>query len=203
MKRGNYIAFDGCEGCGKTTQISLLEKYFLEKNIPYKLVREPGHTELGRTIRGLLLDFKEDIDPLTEMFLFEANRSDLFHRELIPALRNGQTVISDRSGYSTIAYQGFGGERDLELIKAMNRIATRGVRPDLTLILDILPEVGLNRKGKHDRFEEKDPEYHRRVREGYLWVAKNNPECVVVPYLEGVDKMQTILREIVGKKLDL
>ena len=202
-KRGKYIVFEGGEGCGKTTQSFSLKKYLLEKGINCKKVHEPGYTPLATEIREKLLNYKEEIDPLTEIFLFEAGRADLFQKEIIPSLNKGQTIISDRSGYSTLAYQGYGGERDLNLIKKLNHIATRGIKPDLTFIIDINPERGLKKEVSSNRFAEKGLEYHQRVRQGFLDIAKENDDCVVVPYIEGIEKMQSIIRDIMQKRLNL
>jgi dTMP kinase len=203
MTKGNYIVFEGGEGCGKSTQSFYLNKYLFEKGIPCKRVHEPGYTPLASEIREKLLNFKDEIDPLTELFLFEAGRSDLFKKEIIPSLEQEKTIVSDRSGYSTIAYQGYGGKMDLDWIKKLNRLATRGIKPDLTFIIDIDPKRGLMKEISSNRFAQKGLEYHQRVREGFLEIAKENSDCVIIPYIEGIEKMQGIIRDITKKRLNL
>lgn len=203
MTKGNYIVFEGGEGCGKSTQSFYLNKYLFEKGIPCKMIHEPGYTSLASDIREKLLNYKDEIDPLTEMFLFEAGRSDLFKKEIIPSLEQGKTIVSDRSGYSTLAYQGYGGEIDLEWIKKLNRLATRGIKPNLTFIIDIDPKRGLMKEVYSNRFAQKGLEYHQRVREGFIDIAKENSDCVIVPYIEGIEKMQGIIRDITQKRLGL
>lgn len=202
-KRGHYVVFEGCEGCGKTTQISLLEKYLLEKGIDCKSVNEPGGTPLGRKIRIILLDYRRKLSPLTQLLLFEVARLSLHNQEIIPSLKKGQTIISDRSKYSSLAYQGYGGNMNLTLIKTLNYIATRGTKPDLTYILDIDSSVGLKREKVFTSFSNEDLEYHQRVRQGFLEIAKENSDCVIIPYVDGVEKMQDRIRAVVDKRLNL
>jgi len=204
MKRkGFYIVFEGGEGCGKTTQSQLFQNYLITKGIDSKRVYEPGYTLLAKDMRRMLLQYKLDIDPLTEIFLFEAGRADLFNKEIIPSLKKGQTIISDRSAYSTLAYQGYGGGKDIDLIKKLNYAATRGIKPDLAFIVDINPKEGLKKETSSDRFAKKGLEYHQRVRLGFLEIAKENKNCAVIPYTEGIEKMQERIRDIAQKRLGL
>jgi len=149
-------------------------------DIPALLTHEPGGTPLGRGIRRWLKEDrandKVDVDPLTELLLFNASRAQLLSEVIRPALKSGTVVICDRFFHSTIAYQGYGRGLDLDLIEAANNIATQGLRPDLIVLLDIPVEPGLSRKKLKDRFEREELAFHQRVRQGYLEMAKKDPQ---------------------------
>ncbi len=203
-KRGKYIVFEGCEGCGKTTQISLFSEHLKRRGIDYQSVAEPGGTDLGREIRTQLLNYERyAASAITKILLFSAARSDLFEKKIIPGLEEGQVIVSDRSYYSTIAYQGAGEGFDIKWIMEMNRTATRGIRPDLTFILDIDPRIGLKKETVSTSFSKEELEYHLRVRQGFLEIVRENPECVVVPYVDGIERMQKSIRKIAHKRLGL
>ncbi len=170
-----FITFEGGEGSGKSTQAKALYKRLLSLNIPTLLTHEPGGTPLGNSLRRWLKD-KEEIDPRTELLLFNASRVHLVSHVIRPALEKGTTVICDRFAESTIAYQGYGRGLDLNLIEAVNNTATQGLRPDLIVFLDIPVDHGLARKGRRDRFEREEIAFHQRVRNGYLEMARREPE---------------------------
>jgi len=200
MKRGKYIIIEGGEGCGKTTQAEMLYNYLVEKNISCYLGREPGGVKAAEEMRTILKDKENDISPIGELFGFEFARAEFFDKVVIPRLNSGFSVITDRSGYSTEAYQGYAGGVDLEQIRLMNKIATKGIEPDLAVIIDIDSKKGLEKEVVKDRFSAKGPEYHKRVREGFLEVAKSNPHCVKIDYIEnGKDEMQNQIRGYVDK----
>ncbi len=170
-----FITFEGGEGSGKSTQARALYKRLLSLNIPTLLTHEPGGTPLGNNLRRWLKD-KEEIDPSTELLLFNASRAHLVSQVIRPALEKGTAVICDRFAESTIAYQGYGRGFDLNLIEAINNTATQGLKPDLIVFLDIHVDHGLARKGRRDRFEREEIAFHQRVRSGYLEMARREPE---------------------------
>jgi dTMP kinase len=167
---GPFIAFEGGEGCGKSTQSRLLLKKFEQRNIPAVLTHEPGGTVLGNELRKALKRKRgSSISPQAELFLVAASRAQLVAEVIRPALDEGKVVICDRFTYSTLVYQGYGRGLELSFVETVNNIATRNLKPDLTILLDISPEQGLARKQSlRDRFELEDLSFHRRVREGYL-----------------------------------
>jgi len=170
-----FITFEGGEGCGKSTQAKALHRHLLSLGIPAVLTHEPGGTPLGNSLRRCLKGDR-DIEPQTELLLFNASRAHLVFQVIRPALENGSIVICDRFAESTIAYQGYGRGLDFNLIENVNNIAIQGLRPDLIVLLDIPVEQGLARKRPSDRFEKEDLAFHQRVRRGYLEMAKKEPE---------------------------
>ncbi len=174
-----FIVFEGGEGSGKSTQAGALYKRLVKLAIPATLTREPGGTPLGnRLARWLKRTQDEDISPLTELLLFNASRRQLVEGVIEPGMKEGETVICDRYTDSTTAYQGYGRGLDLNMVRTINDAATRGLKPDLVVLLDIPAEKGLARKEarKHDRFEQEDIAFHQRVREGYLELAASAPQ---------------------------
>ena len=178
-----FITFEGGEGCGKSLQSRALYRKLAQLAIPAILIHEPGGTPLGERVRYLLN--KPAICRfllLTELMLFNASRSQLVKDVIQPALKEGKIVICDRFTDSTIAYQSYGRGLDLATVKEINRIASQGLKPDLTFLLDVPPEIGLSRKraGANDRFEQEAVAFHRRVREGFLKLASEEPQRWVV-----------------------
>lgn len=177
-QRGIFITFEGVEGSGKTTQAQRLATA-LGSNV--LLTREPGGTPIAERIRDLFLT-SEGITPMTELLLIAAARTQHVEEQIRPALQAKRTVICDRFIDATVAYQGYRGGIDLALIHQLNRTATGGLTPDITFILDLPPEVGLSRQqqgGAHrDRLDRESLELHRKVREGYLSVARANSHRV-------------------------
>lgn len=175
-----FITFEGGEGSGKSTQTRALHQRLSSMGIPALLTHEPGGIPLGHEIRRWLkgdrANDKVDVDSLTELLLFNASRAQLLSEVIHPALKSGTAVICDRFCHSTIAYQGYGRGLALDLIEAANNIATQGLRPDLVVLLDIPVEQGLSRKKLKDRFEREELAFHQRVRQGYLEIAKKDPQ---------------------------
>jgi len=169
-----FITFEGGEGCGKSTQVRALYRRLLKMGIPALLTHEPGGTPLGNDLRRWLKG-EGEIDPLTELLLFNASRAHLVSHVIRPALDGGSIVICDRFFHSTIAYQGYGRGLDPGLIETLNNIATQGLKPDLIVFLNIAAEQGLKRKKLRDRFEREEIAFHQRVRQGYLEMAKKDP----------------------------
>ncbi len=176
-----FITFEGGEGCGKSTQAKALYQKLQQKNLPAVLIHEPGGTTLGEEIRKTLKWKTAIIHPKTELLLFAASRSQLVAEIIQPALKEGKIVICDRFSHSTIAYQGYGRKLDMATVKMINNLATHGVKPDIVIFLDLLPEEGLARRGKLlDRFELQELSFHRQVRQGYLKMAAKEPDCWLV-----------------------
>jgi dTMP kinase len=196
-----FITFEGGEGSGKSTQARTLHRRLSSMGIPALLTHEPGGTPLGREIRRWLKG-KEESNPQTELLLFNASRAQLVAEVIRPALKSGTVVICDRFYHSTIAYQGYGRGLPLDLIEAANNIATQGLEPDLTILLDIDVAQGLARKKMRDRFEREELAFHQRVRQGYLEMAKKDPPRWLV--LDGSlpkKEIERLIEERVGQVL--
>ena len=164
--RGVLVVFEGAEGVGKTTQLRRLAQALERQGVTYQVLREPGCTPPGEEIRRILLDHPHDLAPATEALLFMASRAELVSRTLRPALAAGQVVLVDRFFLSTYAYQVAGRGLDEELVRSANRLATGGIVPDLTLLLDLPAGEGLERaaqRGAHDRIERAGDAFHARV----------------------------------------
>ena len=173
-----FITFEGGEGSGKSVQAKALYRKLSRHAIPAVLTHEPGVTPLGKKItRWLKWGGNIAISPLAELMLFNASRAQLVAEVIKPELENGKVVICDRYADSTTAYQSYGRGLDLAMVRAVNQAATKGLSPDLTVMLDITIETGLARKSdqKQDRFEQEDIAFHHRVREGYLKLAAAEP----------------------------
>jgi dTMP kinase len=175
-----FVTFEGCEGCGKSTQARLLRRRLAARSLAVEFVHEPGGTRLGDRVRYLLKWAKDvPISPSAELLLFNASRANLVDLVIRPALAQHKVVICDRFVDSTFAYQGYGRGIDLGLVRASCAMATQGLKPDLTVLLDIPVEEGLKRKAAQtglDRFEQTDTPFHRRVRAGFLELAAQEPE---------------------------
>lgn len=173
-----FITFEGCEGCGKSYQSRELHKRLLAANIPAVLTHEPGGTVLGENITKWIKWHKElALSATGELLLFSASRNQLCNDVIAPALSEGNVVVCDRFYDSTIAYQGYGRGLDLNTIKPLNKLATGGLKPTLTILLDIPADCGLARKSKtrQDRFEAEKVIFHEQVRQGYLQLARSEP----------------------------
>jgi dTMP kinase len=190
-----FIVFEGGDGSGKSTQARSLSQRLRRRSIPVLLTREPGGTPAGESIRRLLKG-QLNFQPMSELLLFEAARSQLVESVIRPGLDSGTTVICDRYTASTVAYQGYGRGLDLTLIRQLNQTATGGLIPDLTVLLDLSPQVGLSRRGAagSDPFESAPQEFQRKVREGYLAQAGEDPERWLV--LDGSRPQRELGREI-------
>lgn len=181
---GKLIVFEGVEGCGKTTQIQQTSEWLQRLGIFTLVTREPGGTDLGLHLRHLLLETgKDPIADRTELLLYAADRAQHVEQTLKPSLAQGAVILCDRYTDSTIAYQGWGRQMSLEMIEHLNNIATDGLQSDLTILLDIDPEISLKRiltKRKLDRMEQIDLNFHHRVRNGYLSLAKKYSQRIVL-----------------------
>jgi dTMP kinase len=186
------ITFEGGDGSGKTTQMKRLEGYLTSKGKTCLLTHEPGGTELGKWIRKVIVEGgRGEVANEMELFLYLADRAQHIHEVIRPAMEKGKIVLCDRFTDSTLAYQGYGRGFNLELLQRMNQLASGGLQPDLTLLLDCAPETALSRArrrteeqspgvGRGDRFESQNLDFHERVRGGFLDIARAEPNRVVV-----------------------
>jgi dTMP kinase len=200
--RGKFITFEGSEGCGKSTQSRLLYEYLKSKGKRVIYLREPGATKISEKIRDILLDAKNQlIVPETEMLLYMAARAQIVAELIEPALKEGAVVICDRFLDSTLAYQGYGLGMDIDLIKRVGSFTTQGIKPDLTLFLDLAVKHGLkHRQMSLDRIEMRSVNYHLRVRRGYLKLASQEPKRIKVVKVEkNKYETQSKIRELVEK----
>jgi dTMP kinase len=184
---GTFITFEGIDGSGKSTQLRLLANYLKEAGCEVVLTREPGGTPVGIRLRGALLDAHEEVDPLTELLVFAADRAQHVRRVLRPAIKAGQVIISDRYADATVAYQGAGRGFSPQLIDEIVQLATEGLKPDLTVLFDLSVEESIARtsrraNGKHkgDRLDAEASDFHVRVRNAYLDLARAEPERVKI-----------------------
>jgi len=200
-----FITFEGGEGSGKSVQAKTLYRRLSKLAIPVLLTHEPGGTALGNKLgRWLKWTDDRDISPLTELLLFNASRAQLVSEVIRPNLENGITVICDRYTDSTIVYQGYGRGLDLETVKSINHMATRGLKPSLTVLLNVPVTVGLARKRdeRHDRFEQEETIFHQRVREGYLKLAADDPKrWLIIDATQSKKKITQIIWQRVSKLL--
>ncbi len=208
-KYGRLITIEGAEGCGKSTHARLLYNYLKRHGYKCILTREPGGTPLNEKIRNILLDpSNRGMNPICEMLLFEASRSVLVEKVILPALSEGYLVICDRYSDSTLVYQGYAGNQDLKTLRLIDRYATRGVRPDLTIVLDIPVKAGLKRARngatrrkkvfKWDRMERKSLSFHKAVRRGYLALAtREKGRIKVIRSQADIGEAQRMIRQTV------
>ncbi len=185
-RRGLFITLEGPEGSGKSSQARALVRMLQRNGRRVTFLRDPGSTALGRALRRALLHTSAELSPLAEALLFIGGRVALVEERVAPALARGRVVVCDRFHDSTVAYQGFGGRLDAAWLDRIGRRAIGGLMPDLTVLLDVPVERGFARlRRRHDRMERKTRQFHRRVRSGYLTLAKREPKRFVV-----IDAMQ-------------
>jgi len=203
---GTFITFEGIDGSGKSTQLRLLGNFLRAHGCDALLTREPGGTTLGLRLRAALLDAMEEVDPLTELLVFAADRAQHVRRMLRPALEAGRVVISDRYADATVAYQGAGRGFTPELISQIVQLATEGLKPDLTLLFDVSIEESTNRTTRRsnnktltrDRLDIEHADFHTRVRDAYLQIALAEPERVKLIDTSGpVERTQGRVKEII------
>ena len=205
---GTFITFEGIDGSGKSTQLRLLGNFLKANGCDALLTREPGGTQLGLRLRAALLDAAEEVDPLTELLVFAADRAQHVRRLVRPALDEGRLVISDRYADATVAYQGAGRGFSPELISPIVQLATEGLKPDLTLLFDLPIEESTTRTARRstskttassrDRLDIENTDFHARVRDAYLQIALAEPERVKLIDTSGpVDHTQERVKEII------
>jgi dTMP kinase len=210
--KGTFVTFEGIEGSGKSTQIALLAAALKSQGKQVVLTREPGGTAIGDQVRKILLDpANSALDPKAELLLYGASRAQHLHDVILPALVAGATVLCDRFSDATLAYQGYGRGLDLEMIQTLDCLVTAGMRPDLTLLLDIDAAIGVARAHGRNavrgleaeaRFENEEIAFHERVRQGYLKLAREFPERVrIVDASLPPEAVQLSIQEKVNKLL--
>ncbi len=203
-----FITFEGVEGSGKTTQIQRLKRYLTRKGIPCKVTREPGGCSIAEKIRKILLDpDHHEMVPMTELLHYEAARAQHVIEIVKPFVETGGVVLCDRFTDATLAYQGYGRKIDLKRIERLNRLSSQGIRPAVTFLLDCPSDVGLKRAiqrnrtlklEKEERFEREEIQFHRRVRNGYLTIARREPHRVkVIDTRQGEEKVFEKIQKIV------
>ena len=205
FKKGYFITFEGADGCGKTTQIELLDKFLKEKGLKTLMTLEPGATDLGKNLRQILLHYEKPVSDEAEMFMYLADRAQHAQMVIKPALEDKKIVLCDRYTDSTVAYQGYGREGDIEQINILNKIATKGLKSDLTILFDVESEIAQSRLGKtKDRLESQGMEFHKKVRKGYLELAKQDPKRIkVVDANRTIDEVWQDVKKIVEELLGL
>lgn len=205
VRRGRFFTFEGIDGCGKTTQLNLLADYLHRLNLRVVITREPGGTPMGESVRKILLSGQSrDIGPHAELLLMFASRAQNVAQVIAPALAQGKIVLCDRFTDASLAYQGYGRGLDRRFIRALDRFACRGLKPDLTFVLDITPRTSLHRARKRiretstdeGRFEQETLAFYERVRRGYRELSRREPARV--RRLNGEDTIPNIHRKIVA-----
>lgn len=197
MKKGLFITFEGADGCGKTTQMDLLAEYLKNQGREVVLTREPGGKGLGEKIREILLNYDGEVSDRCESFLFLADRAQNIDTIVNPAVDAGKIVLCDRHTDSSVAYQGYGRGLNIERINMLNNLATNGKKPDITFVFDIDTETSMKRVGKEkDRMESAGFEFHTKVRNGYLEIAKKDPERIKV--IDASKSIEEIHQEVLS-----
>jgi dTMP kinase len=208
-----FITFEGVEGSGKTTQIQRLKRYLTKRGTLCKVTREPGGCPIGDKVRKILLNPEHRaMTPLSELLLYEASRIQHVKEVIKPLLKKGVVILCDRFSDATVAYQGYGRKIDLHMVKSLNRLTSQGINPDVTFLLDCPSDLGLKRalqrnrtlnKEKEGRFEKEEIQFHHRVRRGYLFIARKEPDRVkVIGTRKGEDKVFEKIRKIVDELID-
>ena len=195
--RGVLIAFEGIEGSGKTTQAQLLYNFLKEKSIPCIFTQEPGGTEIGKQIRKILLDTKNNkMHAKTELLLYLANRCQHVYEMIMPELKKGSVIITDRFSDSSLAYQGKARDLSFKVVSRLNKFACFGLKPDMVILIDVTVQVGLERTKEKilDRLEQEAIKFHEQVREGYLQLAKKAAKRIRV--FDGTKPIETLHEEI-------
>jgi dTMP kinase len=208
-----FISLEGIEGCGKTTQLKYLSCYFADKGQPFVVTREPGGTEIGKKIRSILLDpASKELVPLAELLLYLADRAQHIHALIRPRLVEGKVVVCDRYFDATVVYQGIARGLDTGFICDLHRTIFDDLKPDITLLLDLAPRIGLarawqeldsgNRCGTESRFEEETISFHEKVRAGYLELAGREPKRYrIIDAAQSIDEVQSDIRKVLEEYL--
>ena len=203
-----FITLEGIEGSGKSTQLGHLEAFCKHRGLDVTVTREPGGTAIGEAIRSILLNpDNRRMEPLTELLLYEADRAEHVRKKIIPALAEGRIVLCDRFCDATVVYQGYGRGLDIEMIQRLHRTILGKIKPDLTVLYDLAPEVGLERawnqinhggrSGKETRFEHEALAFHNKIRNGYLEIARMEPERFFV--VDAVRDEDTVRKTVIDR----
>ena len=208
MKHGRFVSFEGIEGCGKTTQIALLSDVLMGRGVPHSVTREPGGTAVGEGIRKILLHSESiHLTAAAELLLFYASRSQNILEKIEPSLARGEVVICDRFYHASMAYQGYGRGIPIEFIEKLTDLVCGERRPEITILLDIEPEIGLSRartrnsKRSEDegRFEMEDVPFYKRIRDGYLDLASREPQRIrVIPANRSIEEIHRDVLQTLG-----
>ena len=208
MKHGRFVSFEGIEGCGKTTQIALLSDVLMARGVPHSVTREPGGTAVGEGIRKILLHSESiHLTAAAELLLFYASRSQNILEKIEPSLARGEVVICDRFYHASMAYQGYGRGIPIEFIEKLTDLVCGERRPEITILLDIEPEIGLSRartrnsKRSEDegRFEMEDVPFYKRIRDGYLDLASREPHRIrVIPANRSIEEIHRDVLQTLG-----
>jgi dTMP kinase len=203
-----FITLEGPEGSGKTYQLPILAEYLRQRGFDVLTTREPGGTSISEQIRTVLHNLEnKEMNPRTEILLYQASRAQLVDQVIKPHLKRGGVVLSDRYADSTLAYQGYGHQIDIESLRILVTFATGGLKPDLTILLDVDVETGLRRKelkGEWNRLDAYDLQFHQRVHHGYLQLVQAEPErWEVIDASHSPKKVQDELQRIVAKRLNI
>lgn len=205
MSAGKFIVIEGIEGAGKSSAIAVIEQYLQQQQIAFDKTREPGGTPLAEKLRSLVKEpSDEQITPECELFLMYASRSQLLHNKILPTLATGKWVIGDRHDLSSRAYQGGGREFNNDVIDSIANITLNGFKPDLTLYLDIEPELGLGRaqaRGELDRIEQEKIEFFHKVRNKYLELANQDDSIFIIDASQSMAKVHQDIRAVLGEQL--
>ena len=196
MEKGLFITFEGADGCGKTTQLKLLAEYLTNKGYEVVITREPGAKGLGEKVREILLNYDGEVSDRCESFLFLADRAQHIDMIINPAIAQGKIILCDRHTDSSVAYQGYGRGLSIERINMLNKLAVNGRYPDMTLVFDIDVETSMARVGEEkDRMESAGLDFFNRVRNGYLEIAKQEPNRVKV--LDAKKSIEDINKDVI------
>ena len=208
MKKGLFITLEGPDGCGKTTQAGFLVQWLRDRGREVVETREPGGTGVAEKVRQVILDPSSRISPLAELMLYEAARAQHTDEIIRPALERGADVVCQRYYDSTTVYQGYGRGLDRAMIRQLNRVASGGLKPDLTIVLDLPAAVGLKRarklkeQGRGDRLEREALAFHERVRKGFLALARSEPKRMKKIDASGsMEEVHRLIRGIVERKV--
>ncbi|MBU1044646.1 MAG: dTMP kinase [Candidatus Omnitrophica bacterium] len=202
-KQAFIISFEGIEGTGKSTQSRLLSSFLAKQGFKTAFFREPGSSVFGEQIRNILLHGKSKLSALSETLLFIAAREQLRIEKIQPNIAKKDIVIIDRYIDATVAYQGYGSGVDIELINQLNKVVIGKCIPNLTILFDIDPKIGLVRSGRGDRFEKRKISFHQRVRMGYLKIAKENPDRIKIIKVDtDIKTIQNQLRTILNNEFN-
>lgn len=204
MNKGLFITFEGADGCGKTTQLNLLRDYLEKSGYEVILTREPGGKGLGEKIREILLNYDGEVSDRCESFLFLADRAQNIDTIVKPAVQSGKIVLCDRHTDSSVAYQGYGRGLDIDRINMLNNLATNGIKPDLTFVFDIDTKTSMQRVGSDkDRMESAGMEFHTKVRNGYLELAKKEPHRIkVIDAAKSIDEVHNEVIKLFMENFD-
>jgi dTMP kinase len=214
LRRGLFITLEGIDGAGKSTQVRLLVGYLRRRGFRVRATREPGGTRVGERIRGILLaSSTEDLAPLAELSLMYSARAQHLTEVVRPALARGEMVVSDRYNDASLAYQGYGRQLGVDVVKALDKVICGGTQPDLTIVLDLSPRRAraralgreVRRNSRRGRFEAQGLKFHERVRAGYLRIARQDPRrvkivCADRPAVEVQAEIRTLVEGILARR---